>query len=305
MILAAAAIAFTACTKPTPEPEPTPEEANTFQITVSDITATTASVAVTPSDNSVLYYFDILSAENYAEFADDAALMTDYVDYFEELIDIYGQYGYDLTIADFLSQGADDYDFEGLSAETTYYVVAFCFDSTYTPAGSVTKQQFTTLAVQNVSLSFQLQTTDTAIFFVPNDDKITYLYDYDDADTLAALLTNNDMTAPQYFQALWEYVESMYSAYGYTLDDFAAQGTLYLPYLDEDGEAVLEAGHKYVFMAQAYTGGVWNSDFVSYEFAAPANSAAPAVNVKGKLNTQMRLKKAKKINKSDINVTRK
>lgn len=272
------ALAFTAC-----KPGPKPEKEVTFQIEVNDITASEASVKVTPSDANVPYYFDVVSVEYYESFASDQALVVDYVAYFNSVIKEYAQYGYALTIDSFLSVGPDDYDFSGMSPETNYYVIAFVLDSTKTALkGNLTKVPFTTLEVQQVNLLFEPAMGDTAVLFIPSNDEITYFSTYIDADTLAA----TGYTAEQYFDAFATYVKGYYGEYFEYF--FVLQGTSMVPFSE------LEAGHSYKFLAKAYEAGIFNSDLAIVDFTAPTVNA-PALKVKGQMDLQFRMKKAKKI----------
>ena len=292
MITAVLALAFTACKpKPGPEPEPTPVE-TTFQITVSDITASEASVAVTPSVDTVFYYFDIMSASYASQFASMEAMADTMVAYLVEEVEYYaangyGQYGYPTTLEEVCSKGADDYDFEGLDASTDYIAFAFVVDVKNQDAtGKVATKSFTTQEVQNVNLLFELAQTDTAIWFLPNDEDLEYLPFIVDADSL------NGYTIAEYYDLYAEYLQYTYGEYFeyYCL----MYGPIYISYDD------LEAGHNYLFAARAYTAGVWNSELVTIQFAGPADTPknAPAKVVKkGQFNKQMKMKNAKKVQK--------
>ena len=304
MITAVLALAFTACKpKPGPEPEPTPVE-TTFQITVSDITASEASVAVTPSVDTVFYYFDIISATYASQFASMEALADTMVAYLVEEVEYYaangyGQYGYPTTLEEVCSKGADDYDFEGLDASTDYIAFAFVVDVKNQDAtGKVATKNFTTQDVQQVSLMFELATNDSSIVFLPNSDEIPYFLAIADADSLSAW---GFSTPAEYFDAYAEYVASMYEYYGYPFDYAMMEGSVYVLYEE------LEAGHNYIFMARAYTAGVWNSDLVLIQFAGPTDTpkSAPAKAVKkGQFNKQMKMKKANKVQKVNADFNR-
>jgi len=307
--VAVSAIAFNSC-KPknnpdnpdNPDKPSTPEV--TFQIAVTDITATTAKVSVTPSSESAFYYFDIIAAEYISEYSSDSAMVQDYVDYYEEMVEEYNkETGSHYSFFDeFVSQGTDGLEYESLSPSTEYYAFAACLDTTDNHVyGKVTKVSFTTDEVQNVQFSLTATPTDTCVIFTPNNNSITFLQDYMDTDTLNAYIVANGFTnAEQYFQAYMEYVGQMLVYYGYTLDDMAISGPFYISYTDQ----YVTPGRPFTLMAQAYTGGVFNSNFVSVAFDIPAASGAPAVK-KGQLNQQMKLKKAKKVQKADMKVIRK
>ena len=281
IMLAVASVAFTACNQKPKEKEVT------FQISVTDVTATNASVNVIPSDTNALYYYDVFTVEYFNELGSDEAVYADLKEYWEEVIAYYKELGYTYTLADFMSKGEDGWDYTGLTPNTQYYAIDFAVDSTYQLKGAITKVPFATEEVQNVTLLFEPALADTAIFFIPNNDKITYLPLYIDADTLAA----TGYTDEAYYEGYWEYMEQILTYYGYTLEDMAMYGQVYVAFSE------LEAGHSYKFMAKAYTDGVWNSDLCVLNFTAPAAAGAPAKIEKGGFDKQVRMKKAKKVQK--------
>ena len=278
LIIAVVAAAFTAC-----KPKPAPEKELTFQISVTDITATEASVNVIPSDTNAYYYYDVIQVATYDELGSDEAVYADLKEYWDEVIAYYKEMGTTLTIKDFLSKGEDGWDYSGLTAGTQYYAFAFAVDSTYALKGKITKVNFATEEVQNVNLLFEPAMSDTAVWFLPNNENITYLPFYVDADSL------NGYTVAEYYDLYWEYMEQVYAMYGYTLEDFAMYGPVYVKFSE------LEAGHNYKFAAKAYTSGVWNSDLCVVNFSAPAAASAPAQIKKGDYAKKASMKKAKKV----------
>ncbi len=279
IMLAAASVAIVSC-----KPQPKPEKEVTYQIEVSDITSSSAIAKVTPSDASALYYYDLVSVEYYESFSSDQALVVDFVAYFNSVIKEAAEEGYSLTVDSFLTAGPDEYPFEGLAPETDYYIVAFQLDSTRTALkGKLTKFPFTTLEVQPVTLMFEPAMGDTAISFIPNSDEIAYLPALIDADTLAT----TGYTAEQYFDAYATYLQQTYGSY---FEYFCLmEGSAYIAFSN------LEAGHNYKFMAKAYEAGVFNSDLAIVNFTVPTVPNAPALKVKGQMNLQYKLKKAKKM----------
>lgn len=118
----------------------------TFQIEVDGITFNSAAVAITPSTDASTYYWNIFGAEDIAGMsdADIKATIKDNLDY---MIEYYTYYGYDVTIADFLSQGPDAYEFEDLSANTAYTIVAVAMGTEGTINGALAKRTFQTAEV--------------------------------------------------------------------------------------------------------------------------------------------------------------
>ena len=276
LIIAVVAFAFAAC-----KPKPVPEKEVTFQITVTDIAASTASVKVIPSDSNALYYYDVISVEYYEELKSEEALATELKEYWEEVIAYYKEQGETITIEDFLSKGNDGWDYTGLTPNTQYYAYAFCLDSTYALKGKISKVAFATEEVQNVNLLFEPAMSDTAIWFLPNNDDVDYLPFVVDADSL------NGYSVAEYYDLYAEYLQAGYGEY------FEYYCLMYGPVYVKFNE--LEAGHSYYFAAKAYTDGVWNSDLFQTQFSVPSVPNAPAKINKGGFNKQARMKKAKKV----------
>ena len=113
---------------------------NTFNISVSDITANSAQVSVTPSNNDT-YYFDVIDKAIFDQYANKKDFANEVVSMLQEL---YESYGY--TLADALSSGADGYFYDGdLDANTEYYAVAFGVSSNGAITTDVTTKLFKTL----------------------------------------------------------------------------------------------------------------------------------------------------------------
>ena len=113
---------------------------NTFQVSVSNISATGATVSVTPSTTDT-YYFDVLEKEIYDAYTDKKELAAEYI---AEIKDYYESYGY--SFADALSSGYDSYSFDGfLDPNTAYYAFAFGVTNSGTITTDITTVEFTTL----------------------------------------------------------------------------------------------------------------------------------------------------------------
>ena len=277
IMLAAASVAIVSC-----KPQPKPEKEVTFEISVSDVTAQEATVSVVPSDTSKLYYYAVIPSESAATFESMEAMADTIMLYLKKQIDMYAAYGYTKYFNEIMDKGNASYTFDALSAQTSYTAFAFVADTVnLVHVGKVAVKAFTTAEVPQVSLMFEAARTDSAIWFLPNNDEITYLPIYVDADSL------NGYTISDYYQAYWEYIEAMYGMY-YTLDDFVAEGSVYITY------DMLEAGHTYIFAARAYTAGTWNSSLCQVQFSATVPNNAPAKIDKMAFSKQMRMKKAKK-----------
>lgn len=96
---------------------PTPPVGDlTFGIALSNITETTVSVAITPSNNTDSYYFDLVPSS--FNGMSDAELIS-------IIEEAYAEYG----LINLVSTGPDSYDWDELTAGATYYVVAFGYDA--------------------------------------------------------------------------------------------------------------------------------------------------------------------------------
>ena len=211
IMLAAASVAIVSC-----KPQPKPEKEVTFEISVSDVTAQEATVSVVPSDTSKLYYYAVIPSESAATFESMEAMADTIMLYLKKQIDMYAAYGYTRYFNELMDKGNASYTFDELSAQTSYTAFAFVADTVnLVHVGKVAVKAFTTAEVPQVSLMFEAARTDSAIWFLPNNDEITYLPVYVDADSL------NGYTVPEFYQAYWEYIEATYGMY-YTLDDFVS-----------------------------------------------------------------------------------
>lgn len=118
----------------------------TFALSASDLTPTSLTLNVVPSDDRVAYYFDLMSAEQYNAYCggspDGVPAFVSEV-YLPSLADEYGLSVADV-VADIASHGPDSYAFSGLDASTTYYgfAVGLAHDGSTTTAAAV--EHFTT-----------------------------------------------------------------------------------------------------------------------------------------------------------------
>lgn len=115
-----------------------------FQIEVSDVTATSVNVKVTPSDLEKTYFFSVFEAEEIAGLA-DTAIISSIKDQMDDLIMYYEYfYGVTYTYADFLSKGVKSGPIDELSQKTNYVVLAFYMDEEGVGSAPVIKKAFTT-----------------------------------------------------------------------------------------------------------------------------------------------------------------
>ena len=152
-------------------PETSPEKC-TFSFEVSGITARSASVTITPSDEFVPYIFDAIAEKDYESYKDD---MNGYVKTYiaENVPDLdYGRW-------DGVQQ--DTY-WSVLEPGTTYYNWAACVDEYGNVIKVTVSEPFTTLPKQESSASVSAEITG---YF--NGDELAELYpeDYSDGKGMA------------------------------------------------------------------------------------------------------------------------
>ena len=276
LFMAAALVTFSlaSCDKKDKEKdEPTPEVKAAFTISVSDITAKTAHIEVTPAKETTgTYYWDVVDAAEAAELTDDAKVAAYFKDYFDYVIEYYGNYGYELTYADLLldaADGADAYDYESLDPNTKYVVIAISLDANIGAAGQAVRQDFKTLeekedpvpsdmtfniAVNNITFS------SASVQVVPSNSEATYYWEVFETAEIQGM-SDADLCA-----SIKENIEYMIEYYGYfgydlTFADFLAQGT------DSYDYTSLDANKAYTVIAVAMgTLGTTNGAVAKYNF---------------------------------------
>lgn len=117
----------------------------TFQIAIDNITATSATVAVTPSNKEATYFWEIYETSE-IEGTDDAAICARIKEGNDATIEFYAYK--DLTIGDLLSKGMDAYTYDNLYPNRDYTIVAVAMGTLGTTNGVVAKQSFKTLDIE-------------------------------------------------------------------------------------------------------------------------------------------------------------
>lgn len=115
----------------------------TFEIAASDITFSSANITVNPSNTTATYYWNIYKTAEIAGMSDEelcAAIKED----IEYTIEYYAYFGYEIGFEDFLSKGADSYEYDELDANTAYTVIAVAMGTLGTTNGAVAKYDFST-----------------------------------------------------------------------------------------------------------------------------------------------------------------
>ena len=172
-----AAISIVACEKgPQQEPEPTPKPTKlTFEISVSDVTLTSALINVTPSDLEADYFTVVYSAFGVEQYATDAELIAKIYDeitaYAETQEQSFAEY-----MAEHVKRGVlESYEVGGLAHDTNYYLLVFGVDSAnnYAASTKVGMLRFKTEAAPQSSCTFEVKSnvhlTTAAINVTPSD----------------------------------------------------------------------------------------------------------------------------------------
>lgn len=184
-----------------------PEEKAAYAITISDVTATTANVTITPKDSAAYYYWNIIDAAEYQAILDgdyaeyeitDIASYNNYM--IDFLVELYAQYGMDLDIVeDLLSKGKEQQVVEELEPETKYIIVAMAANEQGICSGEVCTAEFTTegvpqsankitLTYANGKININTTNNDPYIFWLETKEEYDqYQKDFSDASLKAEM----------------------------------------------------------------------------------------------------------------------
>ena len=186
MLLTAATLSFAACTKEeakepnTPEgPEPEQPTGLTFDVEISEVTYSSVSYTVTPSDLEAEYLCMLYDAETVEEFTQDKYLVATLYQELEAEARSMG-----MTLAEFLPSYTDngilEDQFVGLAPESDYYLIVFGVDpaNNYEACTEVNKTKFTTEAFEKLDVTFEIETTvdgNSAEYAVtPSDNEVIW-----------------------------------------------------------------------------------------------------------------------------------
>ncbi len=227
LLLAMLAIVGVACT-------PNNEEGNgdenngpntplSFTIQLSNITSTSVKMAVTPSNDTDTYFFDVVETRVLGHYSTPGAFVTDYI---SQLKAIYEEYG--LALGDALSQGPDSWEYQAgdLNPGTEYYAFAFGVTPEGVITSAVAMEPFKTLEAvpsgpsdNELSISVtQVTATGALVSVTPSNDD-TYYFDVIEKSAI------DEFGAPLDFAL--DYIvklKNTYEAYGYTLADALSSG---------------------------------------------------------------------------------
>lgn len=188
MLMTAFTLSFVACNDPeddgkTPTPDnPTPEGL-TFKVEVGEVTSSSVSYTVTPSDLNAEYLCVLYDAETVEEFTRDEFLVQTLFQELETEARSKGK-----TLVEYMPEVVDkgaitDGKFSNLYPESKYYIIVFGVDAAkgYAANTAVSKTEVTTAEFVGLDVTFEVNTTvdgNTAQYQITpsNDDDIWYFY---------------------------------------------------------------------------------------------------------------------------------
>ena len=188
MLMTAFTLSFVACTDPeddrkttTPD-DPTPEGL-TFKVEVGEVTSSSVSYTVTPSDLNAEYLCVLYDAETVEEFTRDEFLVQTLYQELETEARSKGK-----TLEEYMPEVVDkgaitDGKFSNLLPESKYYIIVFGVDAAkgYEANTAVSKTEVTTAEFVGLDVTFEVNTTvdgNTAQYQITpsNNDDIWYFY---------------------------------------------------------------------------------------------------------------------------------
>ena len=147
-----------------------------YQVEITDITATSVNMSVTPNDNTVRYYFDLCSRATYDKYGVEFLIE----DYFDGLLEAYPSIGLTTFLDAALSQGPDSDEIKGLPANTEMVAYAMAVNEQAKCVGNPTVVSFKTLPGGDPKdCTFDIEITDIAsdaVYFniYPSDNSVKY-----------------------------------------------------------------------------------------------------------------------------------
>ena len=176
------ALSFAACEKDKPgtddssKPQPPTPTELTFEISVADVTRTSAFINVTPSDLEADYLAVVYNAYSVEQYATDAELIAkifaDITSYAEGQNQTFVEY-----MAEHVKRGKlENHEVGGLTQATNYYLLVFGVDNAneYAASTAVKMAKFKTTEAQQSTCTFELKSsvylTTAAISVTPSDN---------------------------------------------------------------------------------------------------------------------------------------
>lgn len=205
----------------------------TFDITISDVTSSGATVNVVPSDKTVLYYFDKIAKSTYATYKNEDDFKKEMIENLRSYVSTSGG-----ALFSALSVGEAEHIYSNeLTPDTDYYIFAFTIDAKLNPTSKLALKEFTTEAVKMSSNTFQVMVSGGTITVTPSNND-TYFWSVEPSgiyDNQSDEFIMNDLIA-------------YYDGEGY-LEYYLAQGVSSFDY-----STLLSVGESYTVYVFGYEG---------------------------------------------------
>ena len=214
-----------------------------FDLSVSDITGNTATVAIAPHEADRTYIFDVKPTADI-----DKENIEDFVSLY--IGDIYAQInllqlmGQDVSFEDFLSVNEAEYTYRSLTPDTDTSLFCFYVDANGNyDLDSFQTEEFHTGTVVSSDMTIDITREGNIITITPSNDDEQYLY----------LMTKGSiLDLYSDYNGVRDY---MLTYYGNSLESRLVSGTQQLRY------TTLQEGEEYVFVAAGYNGGFTTDGF--------------------------------------------
>ena len=163
-----------------PEIPVPPAEPITFELIYSNVTTTVADLQVIPSDDTVGYYFDVCTEEDFNRVNGDVYYIVS--EYMEYLLDYYPTFSLSDVLAAMLSYGPDSDTVKGLPSGTTMCFYALAIDEQGKAASEPAVVKFTTAVAGDPSeCTFDIEVSDIKgttclISILPSDPSVRYWF---------------------------------------------------------------------------------------------------------------------------------
>lgn len=240
------------------------QEIDYFEITVSEITPTTAHVSVQPKpelEYKWIWEVDMASKtydEDYVyKYIDDLYAYALESFGFTESEYPYGDFCNDLLIP---AEYSDEYTYSGLEPETEYTVWACAVDDYGQVMSKIHTYSFTTPEVQMSSMTFEIDIDeDMNLTIIPSNDDETYIYYFGGPDSFK---DDGFDSIEDCLESMAKYISSM------------GADLLYSGQWTENMKGYLEDGTNYVWVV-GYDGGFTTEVFefsFEYDYIPPGNN---------------------------------
>lgn len=187
---------------------------NGYNVEVTGITATGATVTVTPEKDAGPYYFDIVDEETFAKFGND---LSRYVpEFFKQVSESY-DIPVEQAVSESLSSGKSSFEYKKLIPQTKYTAFAVTLQTDGKIFGKTYTQEFTTKEreVSGMTIDIEIIETDAISVragFTPSDNEATYFYEVWTAGTVESYGSDDKV------------ISAMISSYGSYIKYLLKQG---------------------------------------------------------------------------------